>query len=222
MEPPADSEATEPLIVHLGVFGGTGNTGRHLIEQALRKGHEVTALTKDPGKLPVHPHLHAVTGDVRDEQSVRKVVAGAHAVFSMLGERRWTTTVCTDGIRSILNAMHSLGVRRLLALSAYGVAENRHSNLYVRLGWKLMRGAMQDKERMESLIRASNTNWTVIRPARIINGPHTGDYHSGTALRLGSMAKISFADLASFTLSLVKRTNAQKQVISVAFERRRV
>ena len=210
------------MIMHLSVFGGTGNTGRHLIEQALRKGHEVTALTKDPGKLPVHPHLHAVTGDVRDEQSVRKVVAGAHAVFSMLGERSRTTTVCTDGIRSILHVMHSLGVRRLLALSAYGVAENRHSNLYVRLGWKLMRGAMQDKERMESLIRASNTNWTVIRPARIINGPHTGDYHSGTALRLGSMAKISFADLACFTLSLVKRTNAQKQVISVAFERRRV
>ena len=54
------------------------------------------------------------------------------------------------------------------------------------------------------------------------NGPHTGDCRSGTALRLGSMAKISFADLASFMLSLVKRTNAQKQVISVAFERRRV
>jgi putative NADH-flavin reductase len=207
--------------MHLGVFGGTGNTGRHLIEQALRKGHEVTALTNDPGKLPVHPHLHAVAGDVRDEQSVREVVAGVHAVFSMLGERGRTTT-CTDGIRSILHAMHSLSVRRLLALSAHGVAESRHSNLYVRLGWKLMRGVMQDKERMESLIRASNTNWTVVRPARIINGPHTGDYHAGTALRLGSMAKISFADLASFMLSLVKRTNAQKQMISVAFERRRV
>jgi hypothetical protein len=36
------------------------------------------------------------------------------------------------------------------------------------------------------------------------------------------MAKISFADLASFMLSLVKRTHAQKQVLSVAFERRRV
>jgi putative NADH-flavin reductase len=140
----------------------------------------------------------------------------------MLGERGRTTTVCTDGIRSILHAMHSLGVRRLLALSAHGVAESRHSNLYVRLGWKLMKGVMQDKERMESLIRASNTNWTVVRPVRIINGPHTGDYSSGAALRLGSMAKISFADLASFMLSLVKRTNAQKQMISVAFERRRV
>ncbi len=116
--------------MHLGVFGGTGNTGRHLIEQALRNGHEVTALTKDPGKLPVHPHLHAIAGDVRDEQLVRKVVAGAHAVLGMLGERGRTPTVCTDGIRSILHAMHSLGVRRLLALSAYGVAENRHSNLH--------------------------------------------------------------------------------------------
>jgi putative NADH-flavin reductase len=209
--------------MHLAVFGGTGNTGRHLIEQALRNGHEVTALARDPGKLPAHPHLHAVAGDVRDEQPVKEVVAGAHAVLSMLGERgRTTTTVCTDGIRSILHAMHSLGVRRLLALSTHGIAESRRSNLYVRLGWKLMRGVMQDKERMESLIRASNTNWTVVRPARIVNGPHTGDYLSGTALRLGSMAKISFADLASFMLSLVKRTNAQKQVISVAFERRRI
>ena len=208
--------------MHLAVFGGTGNTGRHLIEQALRKGHEVTALARDPGKLPAHPYLHAVAGDVRDEHPVREVVAGAHAVLSTLGERGRTTTVCTDGIRSILHAMHGLGVRRLLALSTHGVAESRHSNLYVRLGWKLMRGVMQDKERMESLIRASNTNWTVVRPARIVNGPHTGDYLSGTALRLGSMAKISFADLASFMLSLVKRTNAQKQVISVAFERRRI
>jgi hypothetical protein len=66
---------------------------------------------------------------------------------------------------------------------------------------------MQDKERMESLIRASNTNWTVVRPARIITGPHTGDYRSGTALRLGSMAKISFADLASFMLSLARTIN---------------
>jgi putative NADH-flavin reductase len=208
--------------MHLAVFGGTGNTGRHLIEQALRKGYEVTALARDPRKLPAHPHLYTVAGDVRDVQPVREVVAGSHAVLSTLGERGRTTTVCTDGIRSILHAMHSLGVRRLLALSTHGVAESRHSNLYVRLGWKLMRGVMQDKERMESLIRASNTNWTVVRPARIVNGPHTGDYLSGTALRLGSMAKISFADLASFMLSLVKRTNAQKQVISVAFERRRI
>ena len=81
---------------------------------------------------------------------------------------------------------------------------------------------MQDKERMEVLIRASNTDWTIVRPARIINGPRTGDYRSGTALRLESMAKISFADLARFMLSLVSRTNAQKQTISVAFERRRV
>jgi putative NADH-flavin reductase len=107
--------------MHLAVFGGTSNTGRHLIEQALRNGHEVTAPARDPGKLPAHPHLHAVAGDVRDEQPVREVVAGAHAVLSMLGERGRTTTVCTDGIRSILHAMHCLGVRRLLALSAHAL-----------------------------------------------------------------------------------------------------
>jgi putative NADH-flavin reductase len=208
--------------MHLAIFGGTGNTGRHLIEHALRNGHEVTTLAQNPGNLPWHPHLHAVAGDVREEQPVREVVTGAHAVLSALGERGLTTTVCTDGIRNILSAMNTLGVRRLLAVSAHGVADSRHSNLYVWLRWKLMKGVMQDKERMEALIRASNTDWTIVRPARIVNGPRTGDYRSGTALRLGSMAKISFADLARFMLSLIKRTNAQKQTISVAFERGRV
>jgi putative NADH-flavin reductase len=210
------------LAMRLAIFGGTGNTGRHLIEHALRNGHEVTTLAQNPGKLPTHPHLHAVAGDVREEESVREVVTGVHAVLGALGERGLTTTVCTDGIGNIVSAMNTLGVRRLLAVSAHGVADSRHSNLYTWLRWKLMKGAMQDKERMEALIRSSNTDWTIVRPARMINGPRTGDFRSGAALRLGSMAKISFADLARFMLSLVERTNVQKRTISVAFERRRV
>ena len=43
--------------MRLAVFGGTGNTGRQLIEKALRNGHEVATLAEDPGKLPVHPHF---------------------------------------------------------------------------------------------------------------------------------------------------------------------
>jgi putative NADH-flavin reductase len=208
--------------MRLAIFAGTGNTGRHLIEDALRNGHEVTTLVQKLGRLRAHPHLYAVAGDVREERAVREVVTGTHAVLSALGERALTTTVCADGIRTILSAMNTLGVRRLLAVSAHGVADSRHSNLYAWLRWKLMKEAMQDKERMEVLIRASNTDWTIVRPARTITGPRTGDYRSGTALRLESMAKISFADLARFMLSLVSRTNAQKQTISVAFERRRV
>jgi putative NADH-flavin reductase len=209
-------------VMRLAIFDGTGNTGRHLIEHALRNGHQVTTLAQDPAKLPTHPHLYAIAGDVREEQPVREVVTGAHAVLSALGVRGRATTVCTDGIRNILSAMNTLGVRRLLAVSAHGVADSRHSNLHAWLRWKLMKGVMQDKERMEALIRTSNTDWTIVRPARVVNGPRTGDYRFGTELRLGSMAKISFADLARFTLSLVKRANAQKQTISVAFERRRV
>ena len=46
------------------IFGGTGHTGRHLVEQALDAGHEVTALSRDPGRFPAHPRLRAVAGDV--------------------------------------------------------------------------------------------------------------------------------------------------------------
>lgn len=205
--------------MHYAVFGATGHTGRHLLQQALQDGHEVTALARDPSKLPAHPHLHIVAGDVRDTERVQDTVVGADAVLSALGQRRWRTTVCTDGMRNILAAMNAHGVRRLLAVSGYGVGDSRHRNLYTASMWIMLRPIMKDKTQMEELIQASDTDWTLVRPAVITEGPHTGRYRTGPDLHLGYTSKISYADLADFMLSHLTQEDLIRQAVAITAPR---
>jgi putative NADH-flavin reductase len=72
--------------MRLTVFGASGQTGRHLIQQALDAGHTVTAVVRDPTRLPIrHQRLQVVTADVLDPAAIQPAVAGADAVISALG-----------------------------------------------------------------------------------------------------------------------------------------
>jgi putative NADH-flavin reductase len=67
------------------IFGGTGRTGRALVEQALEQGHAVTVLARDPAKLAMtHENLRVMKGDVADYESVEGTVKSQDAVLSAL------------------------------------------------------------------------------------------------------------------------------------------
>ncbi|MEU8232103.1 NAD(P)H-binding protein [Actinoplanes sp. NPDC048967] len=187
--------------MRLAIFGGTGRAGRVVVGQALRDGHEVSALTRDPSRIGPHAQLRVVGGDVRDLAAVTLTLKGADAIISTLGRRRRGPDVCTEGIRTVLAAAAGNGLRRLIILSNYGVAESRDRSAYVTASWLLERAVLRDKEQMEALVRDSDTQWTVIRAPVLTNGPRTGTYHVGTNLRLSFTAKVSRADLAEFMLT---------------------
>jgi putative NADH-flavin reductase len=70
------------------VFGATGGTGRRLVEQALKRGHRVTAFARDPAKIQVkHDNLRVAKGDILQPDTVAASVAGQDAVLSALGIR---------------------------------------------------------------------------------------------------------------------------------------
>lgn len=57
------------------VFGATGIVGKAVVNEALKKGHEVTVLTRDVRKVTTrHEHLHVVEGNVADKNIVRTVL----------------------------------------------------------------------------------------------------------------------------------------------------
>jgi hypothetical protein len=108
-----------------------------------------------------------VAGDVRHPASVAETIDGAHAVVS-LGRRRRGPEICTEGIQTILHAMASGGLRRLIVLSNYGVAESRHRNLYVCVSWLLERSVLLDKEHMEALVRNSDAERAMGADVRVV------------------------------------------------------
>jgi len=184
--------------VNLVIFGATGGTGRHLVDQALAIGHRVTALVRTPASLPVtHARLRIVSGDVRDRETVMGVIAGQDAVLSALGpNQHGPVSLCGDAVAVILPAMDSHHVQRLIALSAYGAADSHNHDLYNRMLWLMQKEKMLDKERMEALIRQSDVDWTILRPSALSNGSHTGRYHLGTDVHITLASHISRADLA--------------------------
>lgn len=209
--PSATLHSEHPM--DLAIFGATGGTGRRLVEQALAAGHRAVVLVRTPASLAVqHDRLRVVQGDVRDAAQVASVVVGQDAVLSALGPTgRGPVTVCTEATVAILAAMGSHGVRRLIALSAYGARDSHDRTLYNRLLWLMQKEKMLDKDRMEDLIVRSAVDWTLIRPPFLTNGPRTGRYHTGTDVRMTVRSHISRADVADFMLAQLAQTTYLRQ-----------
>jgi putative NADH-flavin reductase len=156
--------------MRLTILGATGGTGTCLVEQALAAGHEVTAVVRDPARLavPAHQRLRVLTADVMDPAAIEPAVAGADAVLSALGTRvSGPTSVCQDGARSIIKAMQTCGVRRLLAISGSVVSDVGDGPITRFVGKpltrRLLRHAFADFRRAEDEIHAT---WTGRSSAR--------------------------------------------------------
>jgi putative NADH-flavin reductase len=132
---------------------------------------------------------------------VDRAVDSQDVVISALGSnRKGVVTVCANGMRTILPAMQRAGVRRLLAVSAHGAAESHDRSLYVLAVWAFLAAKMRDKEAMEKLIRASDTDWTIVRPPALTNGRKTETYRAGLDIKIRITSRIARTDLAAFLL----------------------
>ena len=194
--------------MNLVIFGASGGTGRHLVDQALAAGHHVTVFVRSETAIAEpHERLRIVQGDVRQANQVAAVIGGQDAVLSALGpHERGPVDLCTAAMSTILAAMEGLGVRRLVALSAYGARESHDGGLYNFMLWRMQKEKMLDKEGIEKLIAHSAVDWTMVRPPALTNGPRTSRYHSGIGLRMRLTSRISRADVADFMLRQVAGT----------------
>jgi nucleoside-diphosphate-sugar epimerase len=169
------------------IFGANGPTGRLLTRQALASGHEVVAVTRQPGAFPVRQAgLRVAGGDVRDRDAVDGVLAGADAVLSSLGVpfHRSPVEVYSRGSEHILDAMKRHAVRRLVVVSSSAVTGedeptgglffNRVLQPFVT-GW-LGRTVYDDMRRMEGLVGGSDVDWTILRPSGLYELPAVTDY----------------------------------------------
>ena len=197
-------------MMHIVIFGATGATGRCLVEQALDQGYDVTAFARNPLALTLrHDRLSIVRGDVFQSATVREAIANQDVVLCAIGGHDRLRValsghprspgLCTIGTRNIIEAMRSLGVSRLICLSAWGIGDSKgrvpvlFRNVIFPL---LMKEEYEEKEAQEQLIRQSPLDWTIVRPSRLTNGPRTGAYRMQSSLKFSWQSHISRADVA--------------------------
>lgn len=189
----------------VAIFGATGMTGRVVLEEALARGHQVTALVRNPDKLEVDDeNLEIITGDVLDAEAVEKTIIGQDAVVAVLGAGMRRTTLRTDGNRNIVTAMQRQGVRRLVSMSIFGLGDSAEK---LPLHWRLvvkpliLRNAYRDHAGQEAVVAASDLDWTLTRPVSLRDVEPTGRYQDGPAAAMDEITlKIGLVDFARFTL----------------------
>ena len=190
------------------IFGATGGTGRHLVEQALTQGHEVTAFVRNPAKLPLlHQNLKILPGDVLHYPTVEHAVVGQQAVLSALGSGTKKDTLRSSGTRNIMQAMEKLGVKRFICQTSLGYGDSRQVLNRTPFYFKylivplLLRHGFADHELQESYIKQSNLDWIIARPGNLTDDKYTGVYRHGFPSNDKKVTvKISRADVADFML----------------------
>lgn len=194
------------------VIGATGGTGQHFVKLALEARHELTALVRDPRRLPAaSTRLRVVTGSVLDAATVDQALGGCEALVSMLGVAlgQPAGTTRSAGTRVLVQAMQRSAAKRLVAVSTVGVGTSREAQSLASR-WLLPRliGAQRlaEADLQEQIIASSGLDWSVLRPPRLVDGPPAGRYRAGAAIRTSMSSKITRADLAQALLDeLVKR-----------------
>ncbi|MFF3438417.1 NAD(P)-dependent oxidoreductase [Streptosporangium sp. NPDC002721] len=211
----------------LTVCGATGGTGREVVRQALEAGHEVTAVVRGPARLPDGlGGVRVVTADVTDPQSLRPAIEGRDAVISALGPR--SRKHARDGVvapatRGILSALEICGVRRLVAVSAAPVGPSPQGDPFLDreimtpLIRRVLRDVYTDLGAMEEAIRGSDTEWTVIRPPRLLDKPLTGTYRLAVGGNVPGGRTIARSDLAHAILAVLDDPATAGQVVGVAY-----
>ena len=214
--------------MRLLVFGATGATGRQLVRLALESGHHVTAFVREPARLTMtSDRLDAVTGDVMLPATVDAAVPGHEAVLVALGtmpedrqdrhRRRPRDPVCSVGTGNIVSSMIRHGVRRLVVETSLGVGESRSASQMgaATLVRCFLKDVMDDKERQEANVRRSQLDWTLVRPARLTNGPRTSGPRWGESLKWSLMSTVSRADVAAFMLGAIADTRTYFKALSL-------
>jgi uncharacterized protein YbjT (DUF2867 family) len=219
----------------LTIFGATGGVGRQALEQAIAAGHDVTAVVRDPQKLP-DTAARVVTADLSeaDPAAVYSAVSGADAVLSGLGARsKADVGVAGRGTAAITKAMQAAGVRRIVVVSAAPVGTvpspgrprpPRHDPgdgfVLRNVAYPILRSAFRDNyadlARMEDILRESDLDWTAVRPVRLTDKPLAGKYRTAYGQNVRHGLFISRADVAHCLLRVLGQPETFGQTVGVA------
>ena len=131
------------------VTGATGNVGRNVVEQLVRRGADVRALVRDPSKATFPAGVEVVQGDLLDVDSLRAAMSGVSTLFLLNG------VVADEYTQALLalNVAREAGIERIVYLSVI------HSDIYVNVPH------FAGKFGVERMIEQMDMSATILRPA---------------------------------------------------------
>jgi uncharacterized protein len=211
----------------IALIGGTGFVGSAILQEALNRGHEVTAIVRNPEKLPARPKLHPQKGDVYDEEEVARLAAGHDAVISAFNPGWSNPDIYNQqvkGTRAIISGVKKAGIKRLLFVGGAGSLEVKPGIQSVDLpGFpsEYKQGALATREALTMLRQETGLEWSFLSPsADVFPGQRTGQFRLGTDQLLKDArgeSRISVQDYAMAMIDEVEKPQHVRQRFTAGY-----
>lgn len=201
----------------IAIIGATGRAGSQLLEEALRRGHSVTAIARNTSKLAGRQGVKTVDVDVLDAAALEKAVAGHDAVFS---------AAHFSGIpaSAIINPVKKAGVKRLLVVGGAG-------SLLVAPGVRVIDSpdfpeaykaeATAGGIFLDTLLQEKELDWTFLSPsAEFVEEERTGKFRLGKDKLLvdaNGRSWISFKDYAIAYIDELEKPAHSRQRFTIGY-----
>lgn len=196
------------------LLGATGRTGRLVAQQALARGHDVTAITRIPETVGAHGRMRTVVADPRCVDDLEPALADNSVVISCLSQKSaQDADLLRRAATATLEGMGRTGIRRYLVVSQGLLFPSR--NPIIALLRLILARHVADSTAMEQLVRASNVEWTIVRPPRLKEGGSPHGYRVRRGARPQGAWAMQRVDLAAFLLDEAEKGEHKNAIVGI-------
>lgn len=182
------------------LYGASGNAGTRILKELQSRGHDVTAVVRNPAKLP--SDVKSVRDDLSSADRIAEIITGADAVVSAYMPPPENTDELVAVTQRLIEAVRKEGNPRLIVVG--GAA-----SLEVAPGVSLLASGHLPEEwvpiatshaKALDLLKSSDIQWTYFSPAGFFEpGERTGKFRLGKDALIADASgksRISFEDYA--------------------------
>jgi putative NADH-flavin reductase len=208
----------------IALYGSTGRIGTRILNEALARGHQVTAIVRDAAHMSDNrPNLEFKTGDVLKPESVAIATKGADVVISAYGPGAGDADQIAKAAESLVEGVGANQPMRLIVVGGAGSLELAPGVQLVDTpnfppAYKKL--ALAHREALD-ILRKAPIDWTYASPpAEIDEGARTGHYRIGTDQLLvdqNGRSQISMEDFAAAILDEVEKPRFARKRFTVGY-----
>jgi len=208
------------------LYGASGMIGSRILQELVDRGHEVTAVVRNPEKVTAEGVV-VVKGDVTDAASVAATAQGAEAAISAYAPPQTEARTIVDATRSLLAGLAAAGVKRLIVVGGAASLEVAPGVLLLDApnfppAWKGIASAARDALRVyRTEAGKAGVDWTYFSPAAFIQpGERTGKYRTGAeqlVVDAKGESRISAEDYAVALLDEIEKPQFSRKRFTAAY-----
>lgn len=201
--------------MNIGIVGATGKAGTLILNEAVNRGHDVTAIVRNANKL-TNKNVSIIEKDVHDTTS--EDFRGLDVVVNAFGAPLGEKDAHVEAGRALINALAGTGIRLIVvggAGSLY-VDDSRTMTVIDTPNFPDMfkPTAGGQSENLEELEQTTNLKWTFISPSAEFDaeGKRTGTYETGTDVLLVNKSEESYISYADFAIAVIDEAENKKHI----------